>query len=345
LRILVTGGAGFIGSNFIRTFLQDHPESAVINFDKLTYAGNLDNLRDLEGAAKYEFIRGDITDESLVEQILSTQIDAIVHFAAETHVDRSITGGREFVQTNVLGTFTLLEAARRKRISRFLHVSTDEVYGSLDPGAAADEESRLEPNSPYSASKAASDLLARSYWQTYRFPVIVTRCSNNYGPYQFPEKLIPLMVTNALEGKSLPVYGDGLNERDWIFVVDHCHALDCVLHSGHPGEIYNIASGRTFSNLDIVRRLLRLLERPEDLIQFVPDRPGHDRRYALSTAKIFRQLGWAAQVGLEEGLRQTVDWYRTHQDWVEKTKSGEYRSYYEKHYVKRHETLTGLSQR
>ncbi len=342
MRILVTGGAGFIGSNFIRTFLHDHADSSVINLDKLTYAGNLDNLEDLEEAAHYRFIRGDIGDEDVLEEVVGPQIDAIVHFAAETHVDRSITGGREFIQTNVLGTFALLEAARRKHVSRFLHVSTDEVYGSLPPGAAADEQAQLEPNSPYSASKAASDLVARSYWQTYRFPVIVTRCSNNYGPYQFPEKLIPLMITNAQEGKRLPVYGDGLNERDWIFVIDHCRALDRVLRSGRPGEIYNIASGRTFSNLEIVRRLLHCLEKSEDLVQFVADRPGHDRRYALSTSKIFRELGWTAEVALEEGLRQTVEWYRTHKTWVEKTKSGEYRTYYEKHYVNRRETLRKL---
>ncbi len=345
MRILVTGGAGFIGSNFIRTFLHDHPESSVVNLDKLTYAGNLDNLRDLEGAANYRFVRGDIADESVVDGLVGPQIDAIVHFAAETHVDRSITSGREFIQTNVLGSFTLLEVARRKHVSRFLHVSTDEVYGSLPPGAAADEQAQLEPNSPYSASKAASDLIARSYWQTYRFPVMVTRCSNNYGPYQFPEKLVPLMISNALEGKTLPVYGDGLNERDWIFVIDHCRALDRVLSSGRPGEIYNIASGQTFSNLEIVRRLLHLVEKPEDLIQFVADRPGHDRRYALSTAKITRELGWTAQVGLEGGLRQTVDWYRAHQEWVGKTKSGEYLTYFENHYVNRPETLSRLSQR
>lgn len=342
MRIVVTGGAGFIGSNFIRHFLKEHPGGSVVNLDKLTYAGNLSNLTGLESAANYQFVRGDVADAEAVENTLDSGIDAIVHFAAETHVDRSIADARDFVRTNVQGTFTLLEAARRKRISRFVHVSTDEVYGSLAPGEVAHEMTPLEPNSPYAASKAASDLLARSCWQTYRFPVIVTRCSNNYGPHQFPEKLIPLMVTNALEGKKLPVYGDGLNERDWIFVADHCRALDRVLESGRPGEIYNIASGLTISNLDMVKRLLRCLGKAEDLIEFVEDRPGHDRRYALDTAKISRELGWSPAVELDQGLRQTVDWYRAHKEWVEKTKSGEYLNYYEKQYLNRRETLAHL---
>lgn len=342
MRILVTGGAGFIGSNFIRTYLLDHPADSIINLDKLTYAGNLDNLADLEGAANYTFIRGDVAETEAVEKALGAGVDAVVHFAAETHVDRSITNARDFVNTNVLGAFTLLEAARRKSVSRFLHVSTDEVYGSMPPGKAADEMWPLEPNSPYAASKAASDLLARSFWQTHRFPVVITRCSNNYGPNQFPEKLIPLMVTNALEGKKLPVYGDGLNERDWIYVVDHCRALDRVLRSGRPGEVYNIAAGKPHSNLEIVKALLEILGKPEDLIEYVADRPGHDRRYALETAKISRDLAWSPSVSLEQGLRDTVNWYRTHQEWVEKTKSGEYRSYYEKHYVNRREMLTRL---
>ncbi|MGH9406829.1 MAG: dTDP-glucose 4,6-dehydratase [Terriglobia bacterium] len=342
MRILVTGGAGFIGSNFICSFLRRHPDGSVVNFDKLTYAGNLDNLREIENESPYRFIRGDIADAEAVDAALDLGIDAVVHFAAETHVDRSITGAQEFVRTNVLGTATLLEAARRKRLERFVHVSTDEVYGSMAPGSSANEQSPLEPNSPYSASKAASDLLVRSYWQTYRFPAIITRCSNNYGPYQFPEKLIPLMITHALEGKRLPVYGDGLNERDWIFVTDHCLALDRVLHAGRPGEVYNISSGRSYSNLEIITRLLELLEKPRDLIEFVTDRPGHDRRYALEAVKISRELGWQPSVGLEEGLRQTVDWYRAHADWLEKTRSGEYLTYYDAHYVNRRETFTRL---
>lgn len=342
MRILVTGGAGFIGSNFIRVYLREHPDDSIINLDKLTYAGNLDNLSGIENAPHYQFIRGDIADAEAVEQALGAGVDAIVHFAAETHVDRSIAGAREFIATNVLGMFTLLDAARRRGVARFVHVSTDEVYGSLPPGKTADESWPLEPNSPYAASKAASDLLARSYWQTHRFPAIITRCSNNYGPNQFPEKLIPLMITNALEGKKLPVYGDGLNERDWIFVEDHCRALDRVLHSGRSGEVYNIGAGHPHSNLEIVKRLLEILGKPESLIEYVADRPGHDRRYALETGKISRELGWSADMALEAGLRKTVDWYCQHQEWVRKTKSGEYKTYYEKQYVNRRETLARL---
>jgi dTDP-glucose 4,6-dehydratase len=244
MRILVTGGAGFIGSNFIRYFLRTHPEDSVVNLDKLTYAGNLANLRDVQPLPNYQFVRGDICDAKLVEELLALQIDAVVHFAAESHVDRSILDAREFIKTNVEGTLTLLGAARRKKIPRFLHVSTDEVYGSLEPGESSHEASTLAPNSPYAASKAASDLLVRSFWKTYHYPALITRASNNYGPWQFPEKLIPLMITNAMEGKKLPVYGDGLNERDWIFVEDHCAAIDRVLRFGRPGEIYNIGHGR-----------------------------------------------------------------------------------------------------
>ena len=342
MKILVTGGAGFIGSNFVRYFLRAHPESAVLNLDKLTYAGNLDNLAEVEAQANYQFVRGDIGDTALVESLLDQQVAAIMHFAAESHVDRSIADARDFVRTNVLGTYSLLEAARRKRIPRFVHVSTDEVYGSLGPGEVAEERAPLKPNSPYAASKAAADLLVRSFWQTYRFPVIITRSSNNYGPNQFPEKLVPLMITNALEGKRLPIYGDGLNERDWIFVEDHCCALDRILEAGQPGEIYNIGSGRPVTNLEIVRRLLRIMGRPEDLIEFVEDRPGHDRRYALDTSKIRGDLGWEPAVGLDAGLTQTVHWYCTHPAWVEKAKSGEYRAYYEKFYENRRASLGSL---
>jgi dTDP-glucose 4,6-dehydratase len=342
LKILVTGGAGFIGSNFVRYYLRAHLESAVLNLDKLTYAGNLDNLVEVESQANYQFVRGDIGDTSLVESLLDQQVAAIIHFAAESHVDRSIADARDFVRTNVLGTYSLLEAARRKRIPRFVHVSTDEVYGSLGPGEAANEQAPLRPNSPYAASKAAADLLVRSFWQTYQFPAIITRSSNNYGPNQFPEKLVPLMITNALEGKRLPIYGDGLNERDWIFVEDHCCALDRILEAGQPSEIYNIGFGRPVTNLEIVRRLLRIMGRPEDLVEFVEDRPGHDRRYALDTNKIHGDLGWEPAVGLEEGLTQTVQWYGTHPAWVEKTKSGEYRAYYEKFYEKRRASPASL---
>lgn len=342
MKILVTGGAGFIGSNFIRYFLKLHPDAGVVNLDKLTYAGNLANLSDVESRPGYKLVRGDVCDAELVEGILSAGVDAIVHFAAESHVDRSILDAREFVRTNIQGTFTLLEVARRHRISRFLQVSTDEVYGSMPPGQSADETAPLEPNSPYAASKAAADFLARSFWKTYRFPVTITRASNNYGPFQFPEKLIPLMITNAFEGKKLPVYGDGLNERDWIFVEDHCAALDRFLESGEPGEVYNIGFGKPTTNLEVVRKLLRIAGKSDDLIEFVPDRPGHDRRYALKTEKTRRDLNWQPVVTLEEGLARTVEWYQAHTDWVDQTKSGAYRTYYERLYENRRATLAGL---
>jgi dTDP-glucose 4,6-dehydratase len=342
MKILVTGGAGFIGSNFIRHFLSTYPESAVVNLDKLTYAGNLDNLSDLQSHPGYQFILGDICDAEAVKDVLTQPIDAVVHFAAESHVDRSIADAREFVRTNVQGTCTLLEASRRARISRFLHVSTDEVYGTLAPGESSDESAPLRPNSPYAASKAASDLLVRSFWQTYRFPALLTRSSNNYGPYQFPEKLLPLMITNALEGKPLPVYGDGLNERDWIFVEDHCRALDRVLQAGRPGETYNIGYGQALTNLRVVRRLLQILHKSEDQIKFVEDRPGHDRRYALNSSKIGTELDWKPTVTFEEGLVRTVEWYRSHTEWVQKTKSGEYRDYYRRFYENRGKSLAQL---
>jgi dTDP-glucose 4,6-dehydratase len=342
LKILVTGGAGFIGSNFIRYFLRTYPESTVVNLDKLTYAGNLDNLSDLQAHPGYHFIRGDICDADCVRDILAQPIDAVVHFAAESHVDRSIADAREFIRTNVQGTYTLLESSRRAKLPRFLHISTDEVYGTLPPAEFADEQSPLQPNSPYAASKAASDLLVRSFWQTYRFPALLTRSVNNYGPYQFPEKLIPLMITNALEGKPLPVYGDGLNERDWIFVEDHCRALDRLLHSGRPGETYNVGYGPPVTNLNVVRSLLRILHKSEDQIKFVEDRPGHDRRYALDSRKIRRALGWEPTMTFEEGLLRTVEWYRSHADWVQKTKSGEYREYYQRFYENRASSLAQL---
>jgi dTDP-glucose 4,6-dehydratase len=342
VKLLVTGGAGFIGSNFIHYFLTTYPDSCVLNLDKLTYAGNLDNLSDVESLPNYRFFKGDIGDAELVEGLLGERVDSVVHFAAETHVDRSIADARDFIRTNVQGTYTLMEAARRRRVPRFVHVGTDEVYGSLAPGQQADEQSPLQPNSPYAASKAAADLLVRSYWQTYRFPAITTRCSNNYGPRQFPEKLIPLVIANALEGRKLPLYGDGLHERDWIFVEDHCRALDRVLHVGRPGETYNIGFGKPATNLEVVRRLLEILNGSPDQIEFVSDRPGHDRRYALATGKACRELGWTPKIDLEEGLDRTVTWYRTHPEWVNKARSGEYRTYYEKHYHNRPAPLTQL---
>lgn len=342
MKLLVTGGAGFIGSNFIRYFLGVHPSAEIVNFDKLTYAGNLQNLADIDAQPNYRFVRGDICDAEAVAHLCEQPFDAIAHFAAESHVDRSIAAAREFIRTNVEGTLVMLEAARKRKIPRFLHVSTDEVYGSMAPKESATEQSQLAPNSPYAASKAASDLLVRSYVQTHKFPAVITRCTNNYGPYQFPEKLIPLMISNAIEGKKLPVYGDGLNERDWIFVEDHCRALDAILEKGRIGEIYNIGSGRPVPNIGIVRSLLKLLNAPDGLIEFVQDRPGHDRRYALDDSKIRRELGWESKVELDAGLKHTVDWYRTHSDWVREAKSGEYQEYYEKFYVKRRATLAQL---
>jgi dTDP-glucose 4,6-dehydratase len=342
MKILVTGGAGFIGSNFIRYYLAQHSGAEIVNFDKLTYAGNLQNLADVDSQPNYRFVRGDICDAEAVEGALDEGTDAIVHFAAESHVDRSIAGAREFIRTNVEGTWAMLEAARKRKIPRFLHVSTDEVYGSMGPNETATEKSALAPNSPYAASKAASDLMVRSYVQTHKLPAVVTRCTNNYGPYQFPEKLIPLMISNALAGKKLPVYGDGLNERDWIFVEDHCRALDAVLQRGRVGEIYNIGSGRPVPNIGIVRKLLTMLSAPDGLIEFVQDRPGHDRRYALDDSKIRNELGWEPRVDFETGLQHTVDWYRAHGDWVRQATSGEYQEYYDKFYVKRRATLAQL---
>ena len=342
MKLLVTGGAGFIGSNFIRYFLDAHPDCSVLNLDKLTYAANLDNLSEVASRANYQFVQGDICDPELVGSLLRQDVEAVVHLAAETHVDRGIADARAFVETNVVGTYTLLEAARRKGVRRFLHVSTDEVYGSLGPGREADEQAPLQPSSPYAASKASSDLLVRSFCRTHGFPAVITRCSNNYGPYQFPEKLLPLMITNALEGKKLPIYGDGLNERDWVFVEDHCRALDRVLDRGRPGEVYNVGLGKPAANLEIVRKLLRILEVSDDQIEFVIDRPGHDRRYAVDTSKIRRELGWEPKVDLEKGLARAVEWYRSHSDWVRKAKSGEYRLYYERFYGNRRASLTQL---
>lgn len=345
--LLVTGGAGFIGSNFIRYYLRRHRQGAVVNLDALTYAGNLENVADCEGDERYRFIKGDITDPQAVEQafLLAEQqlggvVTAVVHFAAESHVDRSIAEAGAFVRTNVLGTQVMLEAARRHGVERFIQVSTDEVYGSLpldDPEARFEESTPLAPNSPYAASKAAADLLARAYWRTYGLPVIITRCSNNYGPYQFPEKLIPLMISNALEEKPLPVYGDGRNVRDWIYVEDHCRGIEAALERGRPGEVYNFGGHAEMSNLDVVRAILRLVGKPESLITFVADRPGHDRRYAMRTEKAERELGWRPRWSFEEGLAATVEWYVEHRDWVNRVRSGAYRDYYRRMYEEREE--------
>ena len=346
MRLLVTGGAGFIGSAFIRLLLGTNRATAILNLDKLTYAGNLENLEALASDPRYRFVRGDICDAALVDRVLDEfPAEAIVHFAAESHVDRSILSPQPVFDTNLRGTFTLLEAARARRIGRFLQVSTDEVYGSVPEPLAADEGFPLRPSSPYSAAKAGGDLLALSYFTTYRLPVVVTRASNNYGPYQFPEKLIPLMISNALENRPLPVYGDGLQVRDWLHVEDHCRAVAAILERGLDGEIYNIGGSRSLDNLEVVRKILRATGRSEELIRFVTDRPGHDRRYALSSEKTVRETGWAPEVGFEEGLSRTVDWYRDHAGWVERVKSGEYQSYYERNYGGRDLELNRLGRR
>jgi len=333
--ILVTGGAGFIGSNFIHYLLDNYPKINIINLDKLTYAGNLDNLRDVEDDPRYEFIQGDIRDRALVAKIIP-RVEGIVHLAAETHVDRSILDAGEFILTDVFGTFILLDVARQTaHLEFFLHVSTDEVYGSRETGYFT-ENDPLNPSSPYAASKAGADRLAHAYWVTYRLPVIIVRPSNNYGPYQYPEKFIPLFITNALEDKTLPLYGTGENVRDWLFVEDHCRALELVIEKGQVGEVYNIGANNEIPNIMVARQITHLLEKPEDLIKLVKDRPGHDRRYALDCQKI-KKLGWAPQVSFEEGLRRTVEWYCQHEDWWRKIKekSSEYRRFYEQYYQDR----------
>jgi dTDP-glucose 4,6-dehydratase len=333
MKILVTGGAGFIGSNFIHFLLHSGKDYQVVNLDKLTYAGNLENLSDLSQSPHYEFVRGDICDGKLVDHLLTGGIEGIVNFAAESHVDRSLYEPDVFIQTNVAGIQILLHAALRHKLKKFVQVSTDEVYGSLGPqDPCFREDHPLAPNSPYSASKAAGDLLARSYFMSYKLPVVVTRCSNNYGAYQFPEKLIPLFVTNALENKPLPVYGDGLNVRDWIHVEDHCRALEMVLEKGTPGELYNIGGEGERTNLEITRAILQILGKSDSMIQYVTDRPGHDRRYAIDFSKIQKEIGWKPSYSLEDGLKQTVHWYRDHEDWWRRIKSGAYREFYKRHY-------------
>ena len=329
MRLFVTGGAGFIGSNFVRHMLETGNDIRIINFDALTYAGNLANVSGL--GDRHSFVRGDICDADAVRRAMQ-DADAVVHFAAESHVDRSIASAAEFVRTNVEGTRVLLDAARELGVDRFVHVSTDEVYGTLGPTGSFTEETCLAPNSPYSASKAGSDLLVRAYAETYGFPGVVTRCSNNYGPYQFPEKLIPLMIINALEGRPLPVYGDGGNVRDWLHVSDHCKAIERVLERGAAGQVYNIGGNNERTNLWIVREILRLMGKGEELITFVRDRPGHDRRYAIDAGKMRRELGWEPQFDLARGLRETVEWYVAHRDWWEPIRTGEYREYYERQY-------------
>jgi dTDP-glucose 4,6-dehydratase len=336
MKLLVTGGAGFIGSAFVRLTLVDQPSTRIVNLDKLTYAGNLANLEPVADNPRYRFVHGDICNEALVNSLLAEEKpDAIVHFAAESHVDRSIPSAAPAFETNLRGTFTLLEAARANRIGRFVHVSTDEVYGSLEAPTEADEGFPLNPSSPYSASKAGSDLLARSYFVTYRQPVVITRASNNYGPYQFPEKLIPLMISNALEARPLPIYGDGMQVRDWLYVDDHCRGIRAVLEKGREGEIYNIGGNCSLPNLSVVRKILAAAGAHESLMKTVEDRPGHDRRYALSSAKLMRETDWAPQVEFEAGLARTVAWYKDNAAWVRAVKSGEYLTYYARNYENR----------
>ncbi len=330
MRLLVTGGCGFIGSNFIRWVLRHHADDQIINLDKLTYAGNPANLKDLEGDPRYLFIQGDICDPVAVNEAFSRDPDAVVNFAAETHVDRSIMDPSVFIQTDVLGTFQLLEAVRRHQTPRFVQISTDEVYGSIEEGSF-DEESPLRPNSPYAASKAGGDLMVRAYFKTYGAPVLIVRSSNNYGPYQYPEKLIPLFVTNLLEGRKVPLYGDGMNVRDWLFVEDNCAAIDLILRKGIIGEIYNVGGNREITNLELTRTLLSLMDKDDSCIEFVEDRLGHDRRYSLSCEKV-KNLGWEARWDFLDGLRYTLDWYRENEDWWRPIKSGEFKEYYLRRY-------------
>ena len=314
MKLLVTGGAGFVGSHFIRQALSEHPGWEIVNLDKLTYAGNLENLKDVENSPRYRFVQGDIADREVVGALLQQGMDVIANFAAESHVDRSILGASPFVETNIKGTQALLDGARQYRVAKFVQVSTDEVYGSIEAGKFT-EEAPLSPTSPYAASKAAADLLCLACWKTHHLPVVVTRCSNNYGPFQFMEKLIPLAVTNALENKPVPIYGDGLNVRDWIYVLDHCRALDLAIRNGKPGEVYNVAAGQERTNLKLVRQLLDTMGKPHSLMTFVTDRPGHDRRYALDSGKITRELGWEPVHSFQEAFTATINWYLDNEPW------------------------------
>ncbi|OGZ39265.1 MAG: dTDP-glucose 4,6-dehydratase [Candidatus Portnoybacteria bacterium RIFCSPHIGHO2_12_FULL_40_11] len=332
MNLLITGGAGFIGSNFIRHILNKYPGYKIINLDKLTYAGNLSNLRDIENNPRYGFVRGDICDRKLVNFLVSKRPDAILNFAAETHVDRSILAPQDFIKTDILGTHTLLEAAKKYRTDIFIQISTDEVYGSILNGSFV-EESPLRPNSPYSASKAGADLMVRAYQKTFAVPTLITRSSNNFGPFQYPEKLIPLFITNLLEDKKVPVYGDGEQVRDWVYVLDNCSGIDYVLHNGQIGEIYNISGNTEKTNLDITKIILTHLGKNESYIEYVKDRPGHDRRYSLSFDKLYN-LGWRPRYDFSEAMAKTIQWYKENPDWWQKIKSGEYLEYYREQYGK-----------
>lgn len=330
-KVLVTGGAGFIGSNFLKYMVEKYPDYDFINLDGLTYCGNLENLRDIEYRENYSFVKGDIRDLELVDKIVS-DCDYVINFAAESHVDRSIEDPEIFIKSNVLGTQVLLDASKKHNIKKYLQISTDEVYGSLPEEGYFRETTPLQPNSPYSASKAGADLMVRAYHNTFDLPVNITRCSNNYGPYQFPEKLIPLMISNALEDKPLPVYGDGLNIRDWLHVYDHCTAIDLVLHKGKTGEVYNIGGNNEKTNIDIVKLILKELDKSESLIQFVKDRLGHDRRYAIDSTKIQKELNWKPKYTFEVGIVETINWYLDNQNWISSVKTGQYQEYYDKMY-------------
>ncbi|MDG0873652.1 dTDP-glucose 4,6-dehydratase [Paenibacillus thiaminolyticus] len=333
--LLVTGGSGFIGSNFVMYMLKQHPEYKIINVDALTYAGNLENLIDVQDNPNYCFVKVDIADAQAMDQLFREGIDVVVNFAAESHVDRSILEPEIFMKTNVLGTQVLLDAAKKHGVTKFIQVSTDEVYGSLGETGLFTETTPLTPNSPYSASKAGGDLLVRAYHETFGLPVNITRCSNNYGPYQFPEKLIPLMIANALHDKQLPIYGDGLNVRDWLYVEDHCRAIDLVIHKGRDGEVYNIGGNNERTNIHIVRTILEQLGKPDSLIKYVEDRLGHDRRYGIDATKITTELGWKPKHTFETGIKKTIDWYLNNRTWWERIQSGEYQAYYEQQYGQR----------
>ncbi|WP_042165709.1 dTDP-glucose 4,6-dehydratase [Paenibacillus gorillae] len=336
MKLIVTGGAGFIGSNFVLYMMKKYPEYKIINVDALTYAGNLENLRSIEGNPNYTFVKADIADKSALEPLFAAgNIDAVLNFAAESHVDRSILHPEIFVQTNILGTQTLLDLSKQYNISKFVQVSTDEVYGTLGDTGLFTEETPLAPNSPYSASKAGADLLVRAYHETFGLPINITRCSNNYGPYQFPEKLIPLMIQNALQDKPLPVYGDGLNVRDWLYVEDHCSAIDLVLHKGRNGEVYNVGGNNERTNVHVVKTILEELGKPDTLITYVKDRLGHDRRYAIDADKIRNELGWQPQYPYENGIKETIRWYLTNTEWMEQVASGSYQQYYDTQYKDR----------
>ncbi|MAT58411.1 MAG: dTDP-glucose 4,6-dehydratase [Ignavibacteriae bacterium] len=335
-RILVTGGAGFIGANFINNILNKRDDVEIVNLDKLTYAGNLENLKPSEDKKNYHFVNGDITNSELINYLFQKyKIEYVINFAAESHVDRSILGSQIFYHTNVIGTNVLLEASRRFDVKKFLQVSTDEVYGSLGPTGLFREDTPLSPNSPYSSSKAAADMMVNAFYHTYGMPVVTTRCSNNYGPLQFPEKLIPLMTLNVLSGKKLPVYGDGLNVRDWIYVIDHNEAVELVFENGREGEVYNIGASQEMTNIEIVKLILNALGKTEDLIEYVKDRPGHDRRYAIDSSKIQNELGWKPKFKFEEAIQKTITWYLENKNWWERILSGEYQKYYNNLYGNR----------